>query len=69
MIASNKNAHLIAKSCMFKSSDISLMLKKIFNEEAEISVETDAETATDFEEKANLTEKLTRADNDAALII
>ena len=44
------------------------MLKKFSDEEAEISIETDAETAINFEEKADLTEKLARADNDTALI-
>ena len=48
---------------------MSLMLKKISDEEAEISIETDAETATDFKEETDLAEKLARADNDAALII
>ena len=69
MIALNRNAHLIAKSYMFKSSDISSVLKKIFNEEAEILIKTDTKTATDFKEKADLAEKLARADNDAALIV
>ena len=40
------------------SSEINSVLKKIFNEEAEISIETDAETATNFEEEADLTKKL-----------
>ena len=37
------------------------MLKKIFNEEAEISIEINAETVINFKEKVNLTKKLTRA--------
>ena len=51
------------------ASEINLMLKEISDEEAEISIETDAETATDFKEKADLVKKLARADNAAALII
>ena len=43
------------------ASDISLteMLKKFFNEEAEILIKTDAETEVNFEEKTDLTKKLT----------
>ena len=37
------------------------MLKRISDEEAEISIKTDAETATDSEEETDLAEKLTRA--------
>ena len=79
MIASNKNAHSIAKSCIFESSDMSLTSDinsasgidsaEVSGEEAEFSAETDAETAINFEEKANLTEELARADNDVTSII
>ena len=56
---------------MSSASNINLteVLKKIFNEEAEILIETDAEIMINFKEKINLIKKLTQADNDAALII
>ena len=56
----NKFTQLIAKNCIFKSSDISSALSinliKILNKEVKISIETDAEIRADFEKKTGLTE-------------
>ena len=67
------------KSCIFKNLNISLTSDinsalninsaEVSDEKAEFLIKINAKTAINFKEKINLTEELTRADNNTVSII